>query len=88
MELDDFEWNIMLSVLSVLLTFGICQHLKREHLYLKCVRGRVMEIKWRKDGRLKISTWENTMCFLMYFNVNCITQPSVDVTYVNELRSL
>lgn len=35
MGLDDFEWNIMFSVLSVLLTPGICQHFKRGHLYFR-----------------------------------------------------
>lgn len=43
MELDDFEWNIMLPVLSVLLTLGIFQHLEKGHLNVGGVC--VMEIK-------------------------------------------
>lgn len=34
MELNGFEWNIMVSILPVLLTLDICQYLKKGHLYL------------------------------------------------------
>lgn len=51
MELDDFEWNIMLSVLCLLLTLGVCYHLKKARLYLDCVC--VTETKWDKRQRLE-----------------------------------
>lgn len=67
MELDDFEWNIMLSVLSVLLTLGICQHLKKGHLYLEGVF--VMEATWEIGERDLNEAHVRTQCAFPEFNV-------------------